>query len=83
MSNLREQIEIYVKRVKDLAEHVKGNEQATKQSLIGPFFTMPLRTYSEGMRARLMFAISTAVAADILILDEWLGAGDIEFMEQF
>jgi len=40
VSNLRESIETYVKRVKDLAEHVKGNEQATKQSLIGPFFTM-------------------------------------------
>jgi hypothetical protein len=40
MSNLREQIESYVKRVKGLADHVKGNEQATKQSLIGPFFTM-------------------------------------------
>jgi len=40
MSNLRESVEVFVKRVKDLAEHVKGNEQATKQSLIGPFFTM-------------------------------------------
>ena len=40
MSNLRDLIESYIKRVKDLAEHVKGNEQATKQSLIGPFFTM-------------------------------------------
>lgn len=40
MATLREQIDQYVKRVKDLAEHVKGNEQATKQSLIGPFFTM-------------------------------------------
>lgn len=40
MTNLRESIENYVKRVKELAEHVRGNEQATKQSLIGPFFTM-------------------------------------------
>ncbi len=40
MSNLKESIEAYVKRVKDLSEHVRGNEQATKQSLIGPFFTM-------------------------------------------
>ena len=40
MASLRDQIESYVKRVKDLAEHVRGNEQATKQSLIGPFFTM-------------------------------------------
>jgi hypothetical protein len=40
MSNLREAIEAYVKRVKELAEHVRGNEQATRQSLIDPFFTM-------------------------------------------
>ena len=40
MSNLKEAIDAYVKRVKDLADHVRGNEQATKQSLIGPFFTM-------------------------------------------
>lgn len=40
MSSLRDSIETYIKRVKDLAEHVRGNEQATRQSLIGPFFTM-------------------------------------------
>ncbi len=40
MSDLSDQIAGYIKRVKELAEHVKGNEQATKQSLIGPFFTM-------------------------------------------
>lgn len=38
--NLRDSIEGYVKRVKELADHVKGNEQATRQSLIGPFFTL-------------------------------------------
>ena len=38
--SLREQIDGYVRRVKELADHVKGNEQATKQSLIGPFFTL-------------------------------------------
>ena len=40
MSISRDQIEAYVKRVKDLASHVRGNEQATKQSLIGPFLSM-------------------------------------------
>ncbi len=30
MWNVREQVEGYIKRVKDLAEHVRGNEQATK-----------------------------------------------------
>jgi hypothetical protein len=39
MSDLKETLTTYVKRVKDLADHVKGNEQATKQSLIGPLFT--------------------------------------------
>lgn len=38
--NLRESIEAYVKRVKELADHVRGNEQATRQSLIGPFFSL-------------------------------------------
>ncbi len=36
---MSEAITAFVKRVKDLAEHVRGNEQATKQSLIGPLFT--------------------------------------------
>jgi len=40
MTNAREQVEAYVKRVKELSEHVRGSEQATKQSLIGPFLTM-------------------------------------------
>lgn len=40
MTNIREVVETYIKRVKELSEHVRGNEQATKQSLIGPFFTM-------------------------------------------
>jgi hypothetical protein len=39
MSDFREIVNQYVKRVNDLAEHVRGNEQATKQSLIGPLFT--------------------------------------------
>jgi hypothetical protein len=37
---MRELITEYIKRVQELAEHVRGNEQATKQSLIGPLFTL-------------------------------------------
>jgi hypothetical protein len=37
---VKDSIAAYVKRVKELAEHVRGNEQATKQSLIGPLFTL-------------------------------------------
>lgn len=37
---MKEAIFEYVKRVRDLEGHVRGNEQATKQSLIGPLFTL-------------------------------------------
>ena len=37
---MRDALTAYVKRVKDLHERVKGNEQATKLSLIVPLFTL-------------------------------------------
>jgi ABC-type polysaccharide/polyol phosphate transport system ATPase subunit len=39
----------------------------------------PLRTYSTGMRARLAFAIATAVDAETILLDEILAVGDAAF----
>lgn len=39
-SEMSARVQAYIKRVKELADHVRGNEQATKQSLIGPFFSM-------------------------------------------
>lgn len=42
----------------------------------------PVDTYSSGMRMRLAFSISTLVEPDILLLDEWLGAGDARFQEK-
>ena len=49
---------------------------------LGPFLGLPLKTYSAGMSGRLAFAVSTAVDADVLLMDEWLGAGDAEFRHQ-
>jgi ABC-type polysaccharide/polyol phosphate transport system ATPase subunit len=46
---------------------------------LGAFIEAPLRTYSAGMRARLGFAIATAVDPDILLLDEVLATGDANF----
>lgn len=43
------------------------------------FIDFPLRTYSSGMSTRLAFSISTAFSPDILLLDEWIGAGDSQF----
>ena len=39
-----------------------------------------LGTLSAGQRMRLGFAISTSVQPDIMLLDEWIGAGDAEFL---
>jgi ABC-type polysaccharide/polyol phosphate transport system ATPase subunit len=47
---------------------------------LGEFLDMPIRTYSAGMQARLAFAISTSVNADILLIDEGVGAGDTAFL---
>lgn len=49
---------------------------------LGEFLSLPLRTYSAGMRARLAFAIATSVYPDILIIDEGLGAGDQAFFNK-
>lgn len=49
---------------------------------LGDYLAMPLRTYSTGMMLRLAFAVSTHVDAEILLMDEWLGAGDIGFIEK-
>lgn len=49
---------------------------------LGPYLDMPMRTYSQGMRARLAFGVATAFRYDILLLDEWLGAGDKQMQDR-
>lgn len=49
---------------------------------LGPYLDMPLHTYSQGMAMRLAFAITTAFANEILVMDEWIGAGDAQFREK-
>ncbi len=49
---------------------------------LGEFMDMPLRTFSSGMTARLAFAISTSVEADIFLIDEGIAAGDAAFMSR-
>lgn len=43
------------------------------------FLHQPMKTYSLGMQARVMFAAATAIKPDILIVDEVLSAGDAYF----
>lgn len=49
---------------------------------LGEYLDLPVRTYSSGMLLRLMFSVATAVSPEILLLDEWITAGDAKFMEK-
>lgn len=46
------------------------------------YIDQPLKTYSTGMAVRLMFATSTAIAPEILVLDEVLSVGDAYFVHK-
>lgn len=49
---------------------------------LGDYLHLPVRTYSSGMMLRLAFAVSTAVAPDILLMDEMIGVGDAQFIDK-
>ncbi len=49
---------------------------------LGQYLNMPVRTYSNGMAMRLKFACGTAFSPEVLLMDEWLGAGDPSFQKK-
>jgi ABC-type polysaccharide/polyol phosphate transport system ATPase subunit len=49
---------------------------------LGSFIDMPVRTYSSGMMVRLCFAVATSLRPEILLMDEWLAAGDAAFLHK-
>lgn len=54
-------------------------DEIVEFSGLGEFISLPIHTYSSGMRLRLAFSIATCVRPEILILDEIIGVGDVEF----
>ena len=54
-------------------------EQIQAFAKLGPAFDEPVRTYSSGMRARLLFALSLAFDFDVYISDELTAVGDAAF----
>lgn len=49
---------------------------------LGDYLDLPVRTYSSGMQMRLSLGIATAIEADVLLMDEWVLAGDAAFLDK-
>lgn len=60
-------------------EIAQRTEEIASFADIGRFVDFPLKTYSSGMRARLLFSIATSIEPEILLIDEALAVGDEAF----
>ena len=49
---------------------------------LGDYLSMPLRTYSTGMRVRLAMGVVTSIDPEILLLDEGIGPVDADFLKK-
>ncbi len=49
---------------------------------LGSYISLPIKTYSEGMSARLIFSILTSSPHDCLAIDEGFGTGDADFCDR-
>ena len=65
-----------------IVEEIKKNERNAmiekikKETELGEYLYLPIKTYSTGMRFRLAFFTSLHIESDILLLDEWIGVAD-------
>jgi ABC-type polysaccharide/polyol phosphate transport system ATPase subunit len=64
-------------RIRDLREHI---DSILEFASLEEKSSHRLRTLSAGQRTRLGFAISTTFQHDIMLMDEWVGTGDAQFM---
>jgi capsular polysaccharide transport system ATP-binding protein len=46
---------------------------------LGPSLSLPIKTYSSGMKARLAFGLSMAIDFDVYLIDEITAVGDEDF----
>ncbi|MDC0947835.1 ATP-binding cassette domain-containing protein [Gammaproteobacteria bacterium] len=78
LENLKVRLAFSQGRVSRTKEHALLS-RAIELSALGEFIGAPVRIYSAGMTARLGLCALTFEQPDILIMDEWIGAGDERF----
>lgn len=64
------------------AEIVKRLDEIIEFSELGEFIDQPIRVYSSGMLARLGFSVVAHLDPEILLIDEILAVGDLEFQKK-
>ena len=66
----------------DKASIRRLEEDVSSFAELGEFMDLPVRIYSAGMIVRLGFAMATAIRPQVLLMDEWILAGDAAFWER-
>ncbi len=57
-------------------------DEIIRFSELADYINNPIRTYSSGMYMKLAFSVAINVDADILLIDEILGVGDVNFQKK-
>lgn len=76
MENLRFVCRIYNRNEEEVSDFVSDFSE------LGNAIHEPVRNYSNGMRARLAFALSMAIRFQVYVIDESLSVGDFRFQEK-
>ena len=72
----------FVARIQGIKKNNALEEFVKDFSGIKEAFELPIKTYSSGMRSRLMFALSMAFEFDFYLFDELSAVGDKNFKEK-
>ncbi len=60
----------------------KSIDDIVSFSELGEYIHLPVKRYSSGMKTRLSFSVTRIIKPDILLLDEVIGTGDMNFTEK-